>query len=59
MLLCLLLASLSLQRCQIWRNELTLWRDAARKAPLMPDVHYNHGYTLHRAVDLDCALSVY
>ena len=57
--LCLLLASLSLQRGQIWRSELALWRDAARTAPLMPEAHYNHGYALHRAANLDGALTAY
>ena len=58
-LLCLLMASLSLQRGQIWRSELALWRDAARKAPLMPEAHYNHGHALHSTADLDGALSAY
>ncbi len=58
-LLCLLLASLSLQRGQIWRSELALWHDAARRAPLMPEAHYNHGYALHRVADLDGALAAY
>ena len=34
----LLLATVSWQRCAVWRNAATLWRDAARKSPSKADV---------------------
>ena len=56
---CLLFASLSMQHGQVWRSDLRLWQDAAHKAPLMPEAHYNHGYALHNAGDIDGALDAY
>ena len=58
-LIYLLFKGLSLQRGQIWQSDITLWQDAAQKAPLMPEAHYNHAYALHRVGDTDGALDAY
>ena len=48
-----------MQYAQIWRSGLRLWEDAADKAPLMPETHYNHGCALHNAGDIEGALAAY
>ena len=56
---CLLFAGLSVQRAQFWRSDLRLWQEAAQRAPLMPEAHYNHGYALHNAGDIEGAFDAY
>ncbi len=57
--ICLFFAGLSMQHAQIWRSDLRLWEASADKAPLMPEAHYNHGYALHNAGDIEGALAAY
>ncbi len=45
----ILLTVFSIQRQNIWSNELSLWQDAAVKSPLMPRVHVNLGMALQTA----------
>ncbi|MBN97862.1 MAG: hypothetical protein CME16_01255 [Gemmatimonadetes bacterium] len=46
---CLVFSLLSFQRHAIWQDELSLWGDAVKGAPLMPEAHYNLGYAHHQA----------
>jgi protein O-mannosyl-transferase len=57
--LCICFAVLSMQRTPIWRDELSLWADAAKKSPLMPEAQYNWGYALHLKGDIEEARSAY
>ena len=50
-LIILLFALISLQRDRVWKDELTLWKDATSRAPLMPETHYNLGHAHHLAGD--------
>ena len=43
-----LLSIASFQRNELWKSELSLWRDAAEKAPEMPRVHVHLGNALRR-----------
>ena len=43
-----LLSILSVQRNQLWKNELSLWSDAASSAPLMPRAHVHLGNAQQR-----------
>jgi tetratricopeptide (TPR) repeat protein len=58
-LLCSLLALLSYQHTPVWRNALTLWQNAAQRAPLMPEAHYNLGHAHHLVGNLDPARHAY
>ena len=58
-LLCGLFGLICFQRSQVWRDEVTLWGDAVRRAPLMPEAHYNLGHAWHEAGDLDRARLAY
>lgn len=58
-LLCLFFALISFQRDRVWKDELTLWQDAALRAPLMPEVHYNIGFAHHQSGDLASARQAY
>lgn len=42
----IILAALALQRSQVWTDELSLWRDAAAKGPLLLKPHLRLGDTL-------------
>lgn len=53
------LGVLCFQRAGVWRDEISLWRDAARQAPLMAEAHYNLGYAQHQAGDLEHARQAY
>ena len=57
--LCLLLGVLCFVRAGVWRDELTLWQDAVRRAPLMAEAQYNLGYAYHQAGDLEHARQAY
>lgn len=57
--LCLLLGCLCFVRAGAWKDEVTLWKDAARQAPLMPEAHYNLGYAYHQRGDLEHARQAY
>ena len=54
-----LLGLLSYQRDPQWKDEITLWADASRKGPLMPEAHFNLGFAHHQLGNLDSALSAY
>ena len=57
--LCLLLGGLCWGRAGIWKDELTLWQDAALRAPLMAEAQYNLGHARQEAHDLKGARSAY
>ena len=57
--LCGLLALLSHQRDAAWSNEITLWRDATEKGPLVPEAHFNLGHAHHMAGDVTAAKVAY
>jgi tetratricopeptide (TPR) repeat protein len=59
MAICVCFALLSAQRTPIWHDELSLWADAAKKSPLMPEAQYNWGYALHLNGNLESARSAY
>ena len=59
LLACSLLALLSYQHTPVWRNALTLWQNAAQRAPLMPEAHYNLGHAHHLVGNLDPARHAY
>lgn len=48
LVLLIALGALSFQRNPVWRDELSLWADAARKSPLMPRVHVHLGEAMHQ-----------
>lgn len=54
-----LLGLLCFQRAGVWRDEISLWREAARQAPLMPEAQYNLGFAYHQAGDLAQARQAY
>ena len=54
-----LLALLTHQRNRVWADELSLWRDAARKAPAAYRAHLHLGGALEKAGDLERALAAY
>lgn len=45
-LICLLSASASHNRNQIWHNELAMWQDVLRKSPNKPRARFNAGFQL-------------
>jgi tetratricopeptide (TPR) repeat protein len=53
------LGLLCLVRAGMWEDELTLWREAARLAPLMPEAHYNLGHAYQQQGDLAHARQAY
>ena len=55
----LVLALLSHQRSQVWRDELSLWQDAAAKAPGMYRTHLHLGGALEKEGRLPEALQSY
>ncbi|MFH1569247.1 MAG: Wzy polymerase domain-containing protein [Gemmatimonadota bacterium] len=58
--LCLpVLALLTASRNHAWESELSLWEDAAARAPRMPRVQTNLGKALQQAGDWDGALAAY
>lgn len=57
--LLLLFAGLAGQRSLDWRDETTLWRQAARFSPLMPEAQYNLGRALHQAENMAGARAAY
>lgn len=57
--LILLFGLLCFGRAGAWKDEISLWQDAARQAPLMPEAHYNLGYAYHQQGDLDRARLAY
>lgn len=56
---CLLLGMLCFVRAGVWKDEVTLWQDAARRAPLMAEAHYNLGHACQQLHDLEGARSAY
>ena len=50
---------LSVRQDDVWQNELSLWENAAARAPLMPEAHYNLGFAHHAAGDLQQARLAY
>jgi len=54
-----LLGILAFSRNPVWRDELTLWRDAARKAPGMYRVQTNLGKARQQSGDSQAALQAY
>ncbi|MBI2505578.1 MAG: tetratricopeptide repeat protein [Candidatus Latescibacteria bacterium] len=57
--LCLLLGALCFMRAGVWKDEVTLWQDAARRAPLMAEAQYNLGHAYHQRGDLEHARRAY
>ncbi len=57
--LSVVLGLLCFQRAGVWKDEISLWRDAARQAPLMAEAHYNLGYAHHLAGNLEQAREAY
>jgi tetratricopeptide (TPR) repeat protein len=57
--LSLVLGLLCFGRAGAWKDEISLWQDAARRAPLMPEAHYNLGYAHHQRGDLEQARQAY
>ena len=55
LLLTLLTVPLTLARNEVWKDEVTLWGDAATKSPNKARVHYNLGAALARVGALDRA----
>jgi protein O-mannosyl-transferase len=53
------LAFLSFSRAAVWKNDLTLWSDAARKSPGHYVALYGLGQALQNSGDLNSARSVY
>jgi tetratricopeptide (TPR) repeat protein len=54
-----LFAILTHQRDGVWRDEISLWSDAARRGPAMPAAHYNLAYALHQDGELERAALSY
>ena len=54
-----LFAVLTYQRNGVWRDEITLWADAATRGPAMPAAHYNLAYALHQDGELGRAMQAY
>ena len=50
---------LSARQDAVWQDELSLWDHAARRAPLMPEAHYNLGVEYHEVSDLQGARRSY
>ena len=57
--LILLSAVTTWQRTPAWSSEVALWRDAARKAPLMPEAQYNLAHAYHDQGELQKARTYY
>ncbi|MBT3342788.1 MAG: tetratricopeptide repeat protein [Gemmatimonadetes bacterium] len=55
----LVMGTLSVERNSLWENELTLWSDAAEKAPHSPRAQGNLALALHEAGDLEAAGRTY
>jgi tetratricopeptide (TPR) repeat protein len=55
----IILAGLALERTQVWRDELSLWQDAAQKAPLMLKPHLRLADALAAAGRLEEAEAAY
>lgn len=53
------LSLLSFSRAGVWKNDLTLWTDAARKTPTHYVALYGWAQALQNSGDLDAALPVY
>ena len=53
------LSLLSFSRAGVWKNDLTLWSDAAQKTPTHHVALYGWGQALQNSGDLDAALQVY
>jgi len=53
------LSLLSFSRAGVWKNDLTLWSDAARKTPTHYVALYGWAQALQNSGDLDAALQVY
>lgn len=53
------LSLLSFSRAGVWKNDLTLWSDAARKTPTHHVALYGWGQALQNSGDLNGALQVY
>lgn len=58
-LILLALPVLSFFRAGVWKNELTLWRDAAEKSPANTVALYGFGQALQNSGDLDAARNIY
>ena len=50
-----LFAVLSAKQDAVWQDERSLWDHAVRRAPLMPEAHYNLAVEYHEAGDLQSA----
>ena len=55
----LVFAVLSFKQVAVWQDELSLWNHAARRAPLMPEAHYNLAVEYHEVGDLQNARRSY
>jgi protein O-mannosyl-transferase len=55
----LVLAVTTFVRNEVWRSELSLWSDAAAKAPNKPRPHLNLGQALMAKHDVDAAIAQY
>ncbi|WP_242335386.1 tetratricopeptide repeat protein [Anaeromyxobacter sp. SG66] len=55
----LVLAVTTFVRNEVWRSELSLWSDAAAKAPSKPRPHLNLGQALMAKHDVDAAIAQY
>ncbi len=53
------LGSASFERCKVWHDSETLWRDVIAKYPDLPVAHYNLGLALRAAGETDGALASY
>lgn len=49
----------SVARSRVWKSDLTLWADAAMKAPYSPNAHYNYAWASHNAGKLADAVRHY
>lgn len=52
-----LLAALTWQRCEIWRDSLTLWNDTLARAPGFAQGHLNRALARYEVGDLDGAVA--
>jgi tetratricopeptide (TPR) repeat protein len=55
----LILGILTVQRNQVWKNGLTLWKDAEEKSPGLARPHLNLGFAYQSAGQTDAALAEY